>query len=287
MTQDEAGASNADQRRYWNEKGGPTWVANEEMYDQELEPLGHIAMDRAKVTLGEQVLDVGCGMGHTSLELAERVGTDGLVMAVDIAAPMIERAQQRARHAGLENIRFQLADAQTFAFQAAQFDLLFSRFGVMFFDDPVAAFRNLLRALRSGGRLAFVCWRGVEDNEWVSVLFEALSRHVEVERPLTNGPGPFGFADDRRVRSILERAGFIDVAMERVDERLLFGGTGTLDQVVPNIMQLTVVTRALDRAGVAASPEITASIRAAVAPFETAQGIRLGSASWVVTARHP
>ena len=287
MTQDEAGASNADQRRYWNEKGGPAWVANEEMYEQELAPLGRIAMDRAKVTLGEQVLDVGCGMGQTSLELAGRVGSDGSVVAVDIANPMIERAQQRARHAGLENIQFQVADAQTFAFQAAQFDLLFSRFGVMFFDDPIAAFRNLLRALRSGGRLAFVCWRGVEDNEWVSVLFEALSRHVAVERPPTNGPGPFGFADDRRVRSILDRAGFVDVEMERVDEKLPFGGTGTLDQVVRNIMRLTVVTRALDRAGVAASPEIAASIQAAVAPFETGQGIRLGSASWVVTARHP
>ena len=285
--QDELGGRNAEQRRYWNEKGGPTWVANEEVYDQELAPLGRIAMDRAEVGLGEQVLDVGCGMGHTTLELAERVGTDGSVLAVDIAAPMIERAQQRARNADLENIRFQLADAQTFAFPAAELDLLFSRFGVMFFDDPVAAFRNLLSALRAGGRLAFVCWRGVEDNEWVSVLFEALSKHVEVERPSTNGPGPFGFAHDRRVRSILERAGFIDVAMERVDERLSFGGKGTLDQVVRNILQLTVVTRALERPGVSASPEITASIRAAVAPFETSQGIRLGSASWVVTARHP
>ena len=285
MTRDES--SNVDQRRYWNEKGGPAWVANEEMYDEELAPLGRIAMERSNVALGERVLDVGCGMGHTALELADRVGAGGSVLAFDIAAPMIERAQQRARDAGLENIRFQLADAQTFAFPAAEFDLVFSRFGVMFFDDPVAAFGNLLGALRSGGRLAFVCWRDPEDNEWVKVLFEALRKHIEVQPPPTDGPGPFGFSDERRVRSILDRAGFSDVAMERVDEQLAFGGTGSLDRIVQNIMRLTVVTRALDRAGVAASPEIEASIRDAIAPFETAEGIRLGSATWVVTARRP
>ena len=96
MKQDDPAGSNAEQHRYWNEQCGPAWVANEEMYDEELAPLGRIAMDRAEVALGEQVLDVGCGMGHTSLELSDRVGTDGSVFAVDIAAPMIERAQQRA-----------------------------------------------------------------------------------------------------------------------------------------------------------------------------------------------
>ena len=172
MTQGELGATNADQRRYWNEKGGPTWVANEQMYDHELEPLGRLAMDRAKVAIEEQVLDVGCGMGHTALALAEKVGANGSVVDVDIAAPMIERAQQRARDAGAENLRFQLADAQTYAFSAAEFDLVFSRFGVMFFDNPEAAIQNLFGALRAGGRLAFVCWRTVEENEWVSVLSE-------------------------------------------------------------------------------------------------------------------
>src|SRR5262249_38336345 len=149
------------------------------------------------------VLDVGCGCGDSTVDLARRVAPDGTVVGMDISAVMLERARQTAREQGV-NARFEHADAQTHAFAPASFDVLFSRFGVMFFADPTAAFANLRSALRPGGKLAFVCWQSLAENPWMLVPLGAAFQIIPPPpMPAPDAPGPFAFADQSRVRSIL------------------------------------------------------------------------------------
>jgi len=278
---------NAEQSHYWNELAGPNWVDLQESLDEEHAPLGAVAMDRAQVAPGDRVLDIGCGCGYTSLELAQRVRPGGLVLGVDISTPMLERAGVRANEAGIANVRFENADAQTFAFEPSASDLLYSRMGVMFFDDPLAAFENLLRALRPGGRMAFVCWRKLEENPWMSVPLSAAAKHIADPEQAPGLRGPSAFADSDHVRSILEGAGFGDVAFEGLDMTITIGGTGSLDESVRNMLRFGPVSRAIRQANVQETTEIAASVRDAVAPYATPRGVRMESACWVVTARRP
>jgi SAM-dependent methyltransferase len=276
---------NAEQITYWNEQG-PKWVNLQAQLDLQLRPLGERAIERAAVSAGERVLDIGCGCGETTFELARRTGAAGAAVGMDISTLAIERARQRADEARLEHVRFENADAQTFAFPPGSLDLLFSRFGVMFFSDPVAAFTNLRAALRPGGRLAFVCWQGVQRNPWMMIPLAAVAQHVALPAPPVPGaPGPFAFADADRVRGILTQAGFTAFAVEAVDEVLAIGGDGTLDQAVDFVLKIGPVAAALRTAGESARAAAAAAVHDAVAPFHSPQGVRMGAAAWLVTAR--
>src|SRR5438309_1620679 len=199
--------ANAEQIRYWNEAAGPKWVSFQKVIDAQIAPLGERAMDRASIAPGERVIDVGCGCGDTTITLARRVGPAGLVLGIDISAPMLERAAETARAAGLANVRFENADAQTHRLSPGAFDVVYSRFGVMFFADPVAAFTNLRAALRPGGRLAFVCWRSLAENPLFTAPMAAAAKHLPpLPPPHPNAPDPFAFADRARVAQILETA---------------------------------------------------------------------------------
>lgn len=278
---------NAEQITYWNEQG-QKWVGLQAQLDAQLRPLGVLAMQRASIGTGEQILDVGCGCGETTLDLARQTGPRGAVVGADISAPALVRARQRADEAGLDNVRFENADAQTCAFAPGSFDLVFSRFGVMFFSDPVAAFANLRRALRPGGRLAFVCWQSVQQNQWMMIPLAALAAHVELPPPPAPGtPGPFAFADADRVRGILTHAGFEAITFEAFDERLVVGGGGSLDQAVEFMLQIGPVAAVLRAAGDASRAAVAAAIHTAVAPFVSPQGVQMAAAAWIVTARRP
>ena len=172
---------NAEQISYWNEQAGPVWVAEQQSLDAMLEPLGQTAMELAGIEPGNRVLDVGCGAGNTTLQLGERVGPSGSLLGVDLSAPMLERARERARSAGADHVSFQQADAQIEPLR--DFDRVFSRFGVMFFADPVAAFANLRRALGPGGRIAFICWRPLAENPWILEPMRILAELVELPAP--------------------------------------------------------------------------------------------------------
>src|SRR5262245_36853821 len=196
--------ANQEQIRYWNEQAGPRWVKRQQQLDVQINQIGLAAMQRASIKPGEDVLDVGCGCGQTALELAERVGPQGLVTGIDISQPMLARARERQREVGMQNIEFLNADAQTYTFGRERFDLAFSRFGVMFFDNPSAAFGNICTALRPNGRLCFLCWQALEKNDWARIPLMAATQHVQPPTPPTPGaPGPFAFADPDRVRHIL------------------------------------------------------------------------------------
>jgi SAM-dependent methyltransferase len=200
---------------------------------------------------------------------------------------MLERAAEAVREAGLANVRFANADAQTDCFSAGGFDLVFSRFGVMFFADSVAAFTNLRSALRPGGRVAFVCWQRLADNEWLRVPLEAAARHLALPPPpAPDAPGPFSFADPERVRRILADAGFEATALEEIREPLTIGGAVTIDQAVRFLLEgVGPASAALREADPAVRTKVAAAVRAALEPLRTADGVRAGSAAWIVTAR--
>ena len=278
-----ADGPNAEQIRYWNETLGPRWVEQGDLLDAQIAPLGVAAMERARPATGERVLDVGCGCGQTTVQLAERVGPQGSVFGVDISAPMLERA--RARAAAHANVRFANADAQTHDFHE-RFDLAFSRFGVMFFADPGAAFANVRRALRPGGRVAFVCWQGIDRNPWLLVPLRAVVGIVDLPAPPPPGaPGPFSFADPERVRGILEAGGFEAVALERLEGELAIGAGGDLERAVQFTLQMGPVSAALRDAGVDLRLRAADAIRAALAPLASEAGVRAGYAAWIATAR--
>jgi len=277
---------NRDQANYWNDQGGPRWVANQRELDAELEPLGIAVADELGLVSGERVLDVGCGAGATSLMLAERV-RPGQVVGIDISDPLIARARQRG--AAIENLRFERADAQTFAFSEGSYDTLFSRFGVMFFSDPIAAFRNLRRALRTGGKLGFVCWRAIRDNPSFTLPLEAaLPWFREPPKPPEpNAPGPFAFAEEGRLREVLDGAGYGDIDVSAHDADLVFAGRSDLEGAVDLALQVGPLARALPELDETSHAQVRAAVRDAFVPYHRPSGVTLPFATWIVTARAP
>lgn len=277
---------NREQIRYWNEEAGEKWVRFQDFLDTQIRPLGRKAMDRARLCPGQRVLDIGCGCGDTTLELAQRVSPGGHALGVDISAPMLERARQRALGAGQANAAFLRADAQIHAFAPQHFDVVFSRFGVMFFSDPVRAFSNLRGATRSGGRLAFVCWQALSENPWMAVpLMAALPLLPAPEMPNPDAPGPFAFANPDKVRRILEEAGYESIEFETHRELLSLGGEAPLEQVVDFVLQMGPLGKILRQTAVHLGEQAARAVHEALRPYVTPQGVRMEGTVWIVTAR--
>jgi SAM-dependent methyltransferase len=208
--------ANTAQHEYWNTVGGPRWIGLGGLVERRNLTFNDLLLERSAVALDESVLEIGCGTGATTIPLAEAVGPRGRVVGVDISEPMLARARQRLAESRLGNISLVQADAQVHRLEAGRFDLIVSRFGVMFFADPVAAFSNLLPAARPGGRLCFVCWGPLEENRHWMIPYEVALRHLGAPAPTPpHAPGPLAFSDRDYVRSILERAGFADVVIDR------------------------------------------------------------------------
>ena len=281
-----AAGPNAEQITYWNEQSGPKWVVGQERLDRMIAPFGEAAMAALALRAGERVIDVGCGCGDTSLTLGRRVTSSGSVLGVDISEPMLERARERARYDGLAHVQFLAADAQTHRFDAGAADASFSRFGVMFFADPTAAFANLGQALAARGRVAFACWQPVTENPWMLVPIMAAAQVVALPPPpAPDAPGPFAFGDRARVSRILEGAGFHDVAVEPFTPKLTVGGGGDVDEAVQFVLQLGPTAAVLRDASPDQVTRVGVAVREALQPFVTPDGVVMPSASWIVTAR--
>jgi SAM-dependent methyltransferase len=277
---------NAQQIAYWNEQAGPRWVRLQELLDAQLAPLGEAAMDALGLADGERVLDVGCGCGDSTLAIARRVGASGSVTGVDISGVMLERARQRARDAGLTNVHFEIADAQTHRFAPGGFDALFSRFGVMFFTDPGVAFTNLRAALRPGGRLGFVCWQAMQDNPWLLEPLKVAAQHIVLPAPpAPDAPGPFAFADPERVRGILSGAGFTAVAVQDWSVQLTLGSSVDIAQVADFLMQMGPTATALRDADPEARQRVASAMHEMLVPYQTADGVQMPAKAWIATAR--
>ena len=275
---------NAEQREFWAREG-EEWVRQAARYDGMNARFGEAMLDAAGLQPADRVLDVGCGNGATSLEAARRVQPGGTVLGVDLSAPMLGLARQRAADAGLDNVEFEERDAQVYEFEPDGFDVVVSRFGIMFFEDPEAAFANLARAVRSGGRLAMVAWEDILKSEWIIVPGAAAAEHVGFpDMGPPGAPGPYAFADGERLRKILEGAGFHDVSLATITHAMRIGDD--IDDVTEFITSLELVRDQL----FAGKPEdkvaaaITAA-REAVKPYQGPDGVVMSGTAWLVTAR--
>jgi SAM-dependent methyltransferase len=236
---------------------------------------------------GDRVLDIGCGFGDTTLRLAEMVGPTGTTVGVDAAARFIQAAREDAAEEGASNVRFDVVDVETAAFEE-EFDYAFSRFGTMFFANPVAALRNVRRALVPGGRLCMVVWRRKLENEWLHraeiVVKELVEKPEESDEP-TCGPGPFSMADADTMSDILMRAGFEAISLERCDLDMTIGRD--LDAAVEMVTALGPAGEVIRLAGEVAErmrPQIDAALRQELAAFEGPDGVSARSSTWIVTA---
>jgi SAM-dependent methyltransferase len=265
----------------WTDDIAQRWIRNEAVMDRAIAPFGDAALRRAGPRPGERVLDVGCGVGPTTFALAERVGEGGRVVGIDVAAAMVALARDRA--AGRANLRFIESDAQTTAWDD-RYELVFSRFGVMFFADPAAAFRNLAAALAPEGRLVFACWRSFQDNPWFTLPFAALRRVIpDAPPPAVEGPGPFSLADPAHTQALLAGAGLREISVEPFDHPVDCGPD--LDSAV----QLAVSSGPTGRALLAADDRTRAAARlqlaVELAEHLTPSGVALPGAAWIVSAR--
>jgi ubiquinone/menaquinone biosynthesis C-methylase UbiE len=277
---------NSDQVAFWNGPGGSHWVKRQELWDLVLAPIAAATIERAAVRPGERIIDIGCGCGATTIKLGELVGAAGRVVGLDISRPMLARAAERVPP-GLP-IDLALADATTYPFPRGAFDLLFSRFGVMFFAEPTRAFANLRAALRPNGRLAFVCFRTPQENPWMMVPLQAAYEHVPPLPKLgPEDPGPFSFAREERVRGILSDAGFQSIVFQTVDLELDVGGGRGLEEAVASVLEIGAASRAIEGQPSEIRNAVAGSIRRVLAPYQRGPKVPLAAAMWLVTATSP
>ncbi len=268
----------------WNGEQGQRWVELQQAMDAMLEPFSQAVLSAAAAQPGERVIDVGCGCGSTSLALARAVGALGSVLGVDVSAPMLAAARRLAASAAQLPLRFIEADAGESALPGAQ-DLLFSRFGLMFFAAPAAALRHLRGTLRLGGRCAFVCWRAPRDNPWAMTPLMAARNALGITPPKADplAPGPFAFADGERLRALLSEAGFSDIQIRRTDALLRVGSSAR--DAAEHSLRIGPVSRFAREAGPAHAQVIVDAIETALTPLAGADAsIHLPGSTWVVTA---
>ena len=199
----------------------------------------------------------------------------------------LDRTEDRASTARIDNVEFVVADAQTHAFAPGTFDLVVSQFGLMFFDDPVGAFSNLRRSLAPGGRLAFVSWQGIPANEWLTVIASQVAKCVEIPEfgGLSNGPGMFALMDQDETTTLLEAAGFTEVAFESLAPTILIGGGGTVDQSMEFLLGMGMARGLVGLAGTDAHDEVVEAVRLSLTErYEPGVGVQFGAGAWIVTA---
>jgi SAM-dependent methyltransferase len=275
---------NVDQAAAWNGDDGDDWTEHEERYNASVHRHGLRLLEAAHIQADENVLDVGCGCGESTRDAA-RIAVSGMALGVDLSARMIARARERSRAEGLTNVRFEQADAQVYPFQERAFDLAISRFGVMFFGDPVAAFRNIGRAVGPGGRLALLSWQQLGKNEWLLALRAALAVGRTLPEPPVGAPGPFGLANANAVRSILAQAGFTAINFEAVNEQLCFGAD--LDEAFGFVRSLGATRGLLKELDEADKARALEALRATISAHETEAGVLFDSWAWLITAQRP
>jgi ubiquinone/menaquinone biosynthesis C-methylase UbiE len=286
MSLPQAHDGNADQIAFWNGVAGRHWTERQSVQDVLLAPVTGKLIARIDARPGQRILDIGCGCGAIAIELAKQVGPSGHVLGIDISVPMLERARElTAKELPADYV---LADATVYPFDPASFDLLVSRFGVMFFADPVLSFRNLRAALRPKGRLVFACWREPRENGWMMAPLMAVYKHVPKLPALgPEDPGPFAFADEARVRRILGEAGFTDIAMEGCPLTLDVAAGRGLEAAVQGALEIGPASRALE----GHPPDVVSaainSIRETLTSFAQGQSVLLPGAIWIVSARAP
>jgi SAM-dependent methyltransferase len=274
---------NQDQRTRWNGTDGEFWSSNQDRLDRTLAPVIGPLLAFAQPRTGSTVMDVGCGCGATTIELARAVGPSGRVVGIDLSEPMLALARERLRM--FANTTSLLGDAAELPLRDLGAELITSRFGVMFFGDPVAAFANLRTGLAAGGRLRFACWRSINENPWLQIPLHAVYEHApRLPKPEPEEPGPFAFADTARVTRILTAAGFTAPTFTPLDIQMDLAAGGTLEDAVFQSSAIGPTKRALADQPEDIRAAAIKSIRHALTPYASAVGVNLPGAVWLVAA---
>jgi SAM-dependent methyltransferase len=277
-----ADPSNSGQVRAWDGTEGAFWVSRARRFDETLANCHGPFLAAAAIRVGDDVLDVGCGTGQATRDVARRAG-NGSVLGVDLSSQMIALAREAAAAEGLENVEFRHADAQIYPFRHSAFDAVVSRMGSMFFGDPLAAFTNLRRTLRRGGRLTLLTWQGIADNEWLTEFRRAMAMGRVLPTPPPDVPSPFALSEPDRVRKILEGAGFSDVSFDSLHEPMSFGPDA--DDAFDFVSGLTEGMR--EELDDDARDAALSALRKTIAEHAGDHGVTYQSATWIIQARRP
>ena len=279
--------ANEAMRHYWNTVAGPRWVASPGFRERRNQESLALLLACLRLAGGESVLEIGCGTGAVTLPLAQAVGEHGRVVSVDISEPMLTAARQRVAESGTHNVTLLLGDAQVMALEQAAFDVVTSRMGVMFFADPVAAFRNMCGALRPGGRLVFACWAPLEENRHWLISYDIALRHLGPPAPsIAREPGPLAFGNPDYIRQVLAAAGFAEVTVERAHPTII-GGSPEEESRQALMMGPTARLIEAKQPSDATRQAIASEVAAAFAAEASAGPIRLPATIFLVTARRP
>ncbi|MCP3168089.1 class I SAM-dependent methyltransferase [Myxococcus qinghaiensis] len=272
-----------EQTKMWNGTSGNAWVDLREVLDGMFKPFEDLLVAAVSPDSGGRVLDIGCGTGATTLAVARHLGAHGRCVGIDISEPMLAVARARAEQDGTP-ARFIHADPQRHAFEPASFDVLISRFGVMFFDDPVRAFTNLRGAVRDGGTVRFIAWRSASENPFMTTAERAAAPLLpNLPARKTEGPGQFAFADPSRVQAILEQSGWTDVELRPIDVNCAFPEK----DLVRYLSRLGPVGSFLQGADEQTRTRVLDAVRAAFDTFVQGEEIRFTAACWWISARAP
>ena len=280
---------NSDEIDFWNGPQGKNWVVENRLTDLMYEPFGDKTIERAELTPGERILDIGCGCGTTTLKLARLLAPDGDITALDISTLMLSIASERTKSAAVP-VKIINADAESYKLVPGTFDVMFSQFGLMFFRNPQKAFDNFHASLKPGGRIAFVCWRDPERNPWLVTPFEAVHHFKpEMETPNPDArASPFSFSSQKKVEALLRDTGFVDVQLEPFETKARMG-EGSLEECTRFVIAFAggTVGAVLRGSGEENTPAIIAALQTGLAPYHIGNRIKLGASAWIVSARRP
>ena len=276
---------NIKQKQFWSGAGGDVWVDKQREMDIMLNPLGERAIQELNLSGEKKILDIGCGCGATTLEIAKAV-TQGEVIGVDISEPMLERATKTASDMMLNNTSFQVKDVQVDEMPLSYFDIAFSRFGVMFFEDPFEAFKNINHSLKDNGQLSFVCWQHASLNPWQSLSIQVIKEFLDLPAPAPKSPGPFAFEDKSYINEILTESGFRDIEIkDNQEDIVMFSGKSIREACEDYLTINPVVTEMLKNSPTELREEILEALIGKFSDFHNNEGLLFPSATWIVTAK--
>ena len=275
---------NAKQKDFWSGKGGDYWVEKQSEMDIMLNPLGEKALTKLDLKSNSEVLDIGCGCGATTLEIAKKV-SEGTVTGLDISVPMLGKAESEASIQGIANVDFKVIDVQVDLLASEKYDYVYSRFGVMFFDDPYEAFKNIFSSIKEGGELSFVCWQDPSLNPWQSLSVQVIRGYLDMPSPPPRSPGPFAFHEKDYVKEILEQSGFSNISFDNNQEDITMFSGKSLQEASEDYLAINpVVTEMLKDSPDDLKAEIVESLKEAFSEFHKGDGLVFPSATWVVSA---
>ena len=278
--------TNKKQRDFWSGKGGDIWVEKQNAMDVMLEPLGNAALAKLPKNLGGHVIDIGCGCGSTTLSIAEQLNESAKITGVDISEPMLDQAKKVASEKNLSNVDFQVMDIQTELDIEGKYSAAFSRFGVMFFENPVIAFKNINRSLKEEANFSFVCWQSPKLNPWQSLSIQVIKEFVDLPSPPERSPGPFAFAEADYLKSIMTDSGFKNINLESHEQQVTMFTGKSLEQASNDYLSINpVVTEMLKEAPESIKENISSSLQNLFKEYSNGNGLHFPSATWLVTAR--